>query len=423
MQDRSRRDQPLHLTRRKAVGGMGALLALAPGMVRAQADARSGFSALARVSDAARLRGDGTRLLLDLPLSQPVPWRLRHMANPPRLVLDFRQVDWAGFSVQGRPPPQARDWRTGALGDGWTRLVLELTEPMLTSNAGMTVDPDTGRALLSLRMAPASAEALAARIAEEGGVRQPDTMGEGQARRPPLGARPTVVVLDPGHGGIDPGAVQGRLTEAALMLTFSRELAETLRRRDGFEVVTTRDDDSFVSLEGRLRLARQARADLFLSLHADSLPEGNAHGATVYTLAEEASDEASALLAERHDRADLLGGGVDLRQADDAIARVLMAIARTESQPRTDRMARALVDGISGAGLRMHSRPWQQADFTVLRAPDIPSALLEVGFMSSPRDLQRLQDAAWRGQMALALADSMEAWVAAEIAQADLRRR
>ena len=167
----------------------------------------------------------------------------------------------------------------------------------------------------------------------------------------------------------------------------------------------------------------QAGADVFLSLHADSLPEGDASGATVFTLAAEASDEASALLAERHDRADLLGGGVDLRRADDTLAQVLMAIARNETRPATDRLAEALVSGISGAGLRMHRRPWQQADFTVLRAADIPSVLLEVGFMSSPRDRERLQDAAWRARMAEAQADALEAWVSAEAAQAGLRRR
>lgn len=401
--------------------GLGAVMMATPGLLRAQTALDGGFSALARVPGAALLRSDGSRLLLDLPLSQPVPWRLRHLADPPRVVLDFRQVDWTGFSVQGRPTALAQDWRTGAVGDGWSRLVLELSGPMLARHAGMTVDPASGRAQLSLRLETVSAEALAERIAAEGGMSAAPEAGQGG--RAPLGARPAVVMLDPGHGGIDPGAVQGRLTEAGLMLTFSRELSDMLRRRDGFTVFATREDDSFVSLEARLRMARQARADLFLSLHADSLPEGNAHGATVYTLAEEASDEASALLAERHDRADLLGGGVDLRRADDAMARVLMDIARTETKPRTDRLAQTLVDGIGGAGLRMHRRPWQQADFTVLRAPDIPSALLEVGFMSSPRDLDRLQDAAWRARMATALADSIESWVAAESALAEGRRR
>ena len=404
------------LTRRSLALGMGSAAALAASGLCALAE---GLSGLARVAGPARWGDAGHDLRLDLPLTQPVPWRLRHMDAPPRLVLDFRQVDWTGFAVDGQAPRALRAARTGPLGDGWTRLVLELRQPMLARNAAMQVDAQTGQAMVSLQLSPATPEALADRIASEARA-APEHRADDDtpARRAGLGARPAVVVLDPGHGGIDPGAVQGDLTEAALMLTFSRELADTLRRRDGFEVVTTRADDSFVSLERRLQIARRARGDLFLSLHADSLPEGQAHGATVFTLAAEASSEASALLAERHDRADLLGGGVDLRLAEDSLARVLMDIARTETQPRTDRLARALIDGIGGAGLRMHRRPWQQADFTVLRAPDIPSALLEVGFMSSPRDLERLQDAEWRARMAMALADSLQGWVAGEVALA-----
>ncbi len=407
------------LSRRRALVWFGALAALAPGRALAQA---AGFGALARLSGAARVRADGAALAVDLPLSQPVPWRLRHLADPPRLALDLRQVDWAGFATTGALPPSVAGLRQGQLADGWSRLEITLQAPMLAGRAGMTVDDGTGRAVVSLRLTPASAIEFAARVALDAETAAPARTTQGR-RRPPLGARPAVVVLDPGHGGVDPGAVHGDLTEAGLMLTFSRELAEVLRRRDGFEVVLTRHDDSFVSLEARLRIARQAGADVFLSLHADSLPEGNASGATIFTLAAEASDEASALLAARHDRADLLGGGVDLRRSDDALAQVLMAIARNETRPATDRLAEALVSGISGAGLRMHRRPWQQADFTVLRAADIPSALVEVGFLSSARDRERLQDAAWRARMAEAQADALEAWVSAEAAQAGLRRR
>ena len=236
------------------------------------------------------------------------------------------------------------------------------------------------------------------------------------------GEGPLVVVLDPGHGGIDPGAEAGGLREADLMLTFARELREALVRAGGFEVVLTRDADVFVSLDARVRIARQAGADVFLSLHADALPEGEARGAVIYTLAEEASDAASAALAERHDRADLLAG-VDLSDADDLIAGVLMSIARTETQPRTDRLADALVDGVTGAVGRMHRRPRQAAAFSVLRAPDIPSALVELGFMSSPRDLANLRDPDWRARFADGVVAALQGWAAADAADVPLRRR
>ena len=151
--------------------------------------------------------------------------------------------------------------------------------------------------------------------------------------------------------------------------------------------------------------------------------QGQATGATLYTLAEAATDAASAALAERHDRDDLMGGGVDLRGTDDTVANVLMQMARAQTGPATDRLARSLVGALQGAGIRMHRHPWQQAAFSVLKSPGVPSALLEVGFLSSPRDRGRLRDPAWRAGMAQALIAGLDQWVQAEIAQQALRLR
>lgn len=407
-------------------GFVAALLAMLGGARVAAQE----FSALARVAGAPLLRAEAGGLRIELPLSQAVPFRLRHMADPLRLMIDFRQVDWAGFGLSGPLPASLSALRTGQAGGGWSRMVLELAQPMTAERAGLRVDADSGRALLELRLEPAAAEAFAARVAEDAlratasGVqpRSTDPL-QAEGRRGALAGGRAVVVLDPGHGGIDPGAERGGLREADLMLTFAQELADVLRRSGDFDVVLTREADVFVSLEARIRIARRAGADLFVSLHADALADGGASGATVYTLSETATDAAAAALAERHDRDDLLGGGVDLSGTDDAVASVLMAIARAETQPGTDRLAQALVSAIGEAGLAMHRRPWQQAAFSVLKAPDIPSVLLEVGFMSSPRDLANLQDAAWRQRMAEAIHAAFDAWVAEEIVQGELRRR
>jgi N-acetylmuramoyl-L-alanine amidase len=221
------------------------------------------------------------------------------------------------------------------------------------------------------------------------------------------------VVLDPGHGGIDPGAERDGQTEAALMLRFAREFKELLARDGRFQVVMTREEDAFVPLEMRVSIARAAGADVFLSLHADALAEGEAVGATIYSLSDEASDEASATLAARHDRDDLLAG-VDLSQQDDLVATVLMDMARTETAPRIDRLAEALVTAIKGAGLKMHRHPHQTAGFSVLKSPDVPSVLVELGFLSSARDLDRLNDADWRANMAEALRQGLLAWADAD---------
>lgn len=379
------------------------------------------LGAIARITGPATLRAEGEALVLDLPLTQPVPVRARLLDAPLRAVLDFRQIDWTGLDAAALtlPAPLAAV-RLGQAGGGWSRMVLELAQPMDFATVAMLTDPASGAARLRLRLIPVSAEAFAARV-QAGADSAPAPLSP-LTQGPALGMRPTVVVLDPGHGGVDPGAEREGLREADLMLTFARDLAETLRRSGAFEVVLTRGDDSFVSLEARILVARQAGADVFLSLHADALPDGGASGATLYTLADEASEAAAAALAERHDRADLLGGGVDLSGADDVVAGVLMDIARTETRPATDRLADALLGAITAEGLATHRRPRQEAAFSVLKTPDIPSILLEVGFMSSPRDLANLRDPAWRAGMAQALMNGLLAWVDDEAQRRAMRR-
>jgi N-acetylmuramoyl-L-alanine amidase len=186
-------------------------------------------------------------------------------------------------------------------------------------------------------------------------------------------------------------------------------------------VVMTRDEDAFVPLETRISMARAAGGNVFLSLHADALEEGEAVGATIYTLADDAGDEAAEALAERHDRDDLLAG-IDLSAQDDVVATVLMDMARTETAPRTARLSQALEVAITAAKLRMHRHPQQRAGFSVLKSPDIPSALLELGFLSSERDLARLKDADWRRAMAGAVVAGLKAWAAEDAALAALRK-
>lgn len=355
---------------------------------------------------------------VELALSQPVPWRVRVMDDPPRLVMDFREVDFAGIAAVSEDSDRVTGLRAGAFRPGWSRLVLELDGPYTVSEAGMTTD---GATRVTVRLARASAEAFAERAAlpEPPGWALPAAALSAPA---PEGKGPLTVVLDPGHGGIDPGAERGGQTEAALMLTFARELKEVLLRDGSFRVVMTREEDVFVPLETRITLAHDAGAHVFVSLHADALAEGEAVGATLYTLSEEASDVAGAVLAERHDRDDLLGG-VDLTGQDDLVAKVLMDIARVETMPRSERLSLALESAIKRASLTMHRHPRQSAGFSVLKSPDTPSILVELGFLSSPEDLARLQDSTWRETMAAALRDGLKAWTQEDAALSQLLRR
>lgn len=388
------------------------------------------FSAVARI-DAAQsaLRQDDTGLTLDLSLSQGVPYRAYTLDAvddvPRRLVLDFREVDWQGLAPDALGQVDGiSGLRFGAVRPGWSRMVLDLARPLVIDQAGMTVDPATGGARLRVVLRGTNAEDFAARA---GAPRDPgfdlpppEVIARPGQRR--VGEDPLIVVLDPGHGGIDPGAERDGLSEKALMLTFARELQDVLLRDGNFQVVLTRTDDSFVSLDRRVDLAHAAGGQIFISLHADALSEGQAHGATLYLLSDSASDEASAALAERHDRDDLLAG-IDLTGQDDQVAGILMDLARQETQPRAERLAQALASGIGGAELPLNSRPIRRAAFSVLKAPDIPSVLLEVGFLSSKRDLENLRDPAFRAQMAEAIREGLLLWVAEDAILSDLVRQ
>ena len=379
------------------------------------------LTALARLDPQTSSIGDSEQgIFVSLALSQPVPWRLRVLENPPRLVLDVREVDWTGIAEVPRASVRVTDLRAGVFRPGWSRLVLELNGPFLVGQAEMRTAE--GSARLVLRLDPATQNDFAAKAA----LPEPKEWAAPQAADLPLpesrGDGPTVVVLDPGHGGIDPGAEREGLTEADLMLTFARELKETLLRAGGFTAVLTRNEDVFVPLETRISIAQAAGATVFLSLHADALAEGEAVGATIYTLAADASDAAAATLAERHDRDDLLSG-VDLTGQDDLVAKVLMDMARTETLPRTQLLAETLRTAMESAGLKMHRIPLQQAGFSVLKSPEIPSVLIELGFLSSPGDLARLRDPVWRAQMTQAIVTGLQSWSVADAAQQQLRRQ
>ena len=358
---------------------------------------------------------------LTLSLSQGVPFRVFTLDNPARLVADFREVDFTGV-LPGDLLQEAGHVtavRFGPFRPGWSRLVLDLAEPMLPAEIGMPVDPSSGRAMLKILMKAVDTEAFSQ------AARAPDDAEWGvqaAAAPPPPAPDSFVVVIDPGHGGIDPGALRESTSEKDLMLSVGRELRDALRRAGGVEVFMTRDEDVFVSLPGRVALAHQVGADVFVSLHADALSEGQARGAAIYTLSDAASDAASAQLAAQHDRSDILAG-IDLSGTDDEVARVLLEIARTETTPRTDMLASALVDAMRDAGGPMNKRPRREAGFSVLKSADIPSVLVEVGFLSDARDLANLRDPVWRAVMVEALASGILAWRDSDAATRPLIRQ
>ena len=402
----------------KAVAALFAVfLTLAAHMVQAQ-----DLTALARLGERGVVVDDsrsGTTLTLDI--SQPVPWRIFSLTDPMRLVVDFSELDWTGFDSAALAAASERfkGAQAGLFRPGWSRLVLELEQPLELVKAGMQTNED-GTARVTFRFE----DAYEAVFADHAGAPADALFALGEISAdnlPPhqrqTGERPLVVVLDPGHGGIDPGAEREGVSEASVMLSFARELKELLLRSGRFEVVLTRKDDLFVPLETRVTIARRAGADVFISLHADALAQGRASGASVYTLSEEASDLASQKLAERHDRADLLAG-IDLTRQGDRVALVLMEMARIETTPRSHKLADALVEGIYAATGSAHKNQRLSAGFSVLKAPDIPSVLIELGFLSSPRDRANLLSTEWRQRASEGIRDALLYWAIQDAAEA-----
>ncbi len=369
-----------------------------------------------------RDKGAPRPLDLRLALSRAVPYRAYVIGGPPRLVLDFRRVDFG----DNRPEALAGadlvpGIRWGNFRRGWTRMVVELPGPARIDSAELQPQAE-GAAVLALRLEPVAAEDFA----PHGGAAPESALWDlpAPAELPPVPPRrdgTLRVMLDPGHGGIDPGAVTGDVTEAGLMLTFAEELAALLRRA-GVEVLLTRDGDDFVGLEARASAARAAGADVLISLHADALPEGEAAGTAFYIWNDSADDRAARQLALRHDRDDLLAG-LDLTGTDDEVTGVLMDLARRDTQPRSEALAGFMVAETRRAGLPMHGRPLQRAGFSVLKSPDIPSILVETGFLTDSADRARLADPAGRAGLVAALARAVLNWAHDDRIRAPLLRQ
>ncbi|MTH78859.1 N-acetylmuramoyl-L-alanine amidase [Paracoccus aestuariivivens] len=369
-------------------------------------------------------RGKPRPLDLQLAISHPVPYRVYFLDGPPRLIVDFREIDFSGTdpdAVPGRDAVRALRW--GRFRTGWSRMVVELAGPYALRTAiQKPAQGGASGALVSLRIEPVPQKDFVTRGNALSALRdlpQPSNVAKLEARR--TGDRPLRIAIDPGHGGHDPGAEVGAIREAAVMLGFARELSDVLTRA-GFEVYPTRTDDSFIPLEQRMTIARGASADLLISLHADALPAGEAAGMSIYYWNQDADGRAARELALRHDRADLVSG-LDLSGTDDEVAVVLMDLARLETQPRSETFAKFLVAALNQAGVALHRRPMQGAAFSVLKSPDIPSVLIELGFLTDPNDRANLFDPEWRRHTSQSIARAISDWAQDDVIRAGLSRQ
>lgn len=340
-------------------------------------------------------------------LSSMTPYRLFMLDNPRRLVVDFQDVHWPEIAPDTLlSGDRATGVRFGNLSAQWSRLVVDLAGPMQVTEAAM-LQSDAGADLaIVLKRVRAAEFAAIIAAAPQADVFEPIPVPP----RDQTTDRRFVVVIDPGHGGIDPGAQRDGVNEADVMRVLGHEVARALGQVAGVDAILTRDSDIFVPLDARVTFARAAGADLFISLHADALEEDEASGASVYTLSADGGTQASRRMVERHERGDLLAG-VDLTAQGDRIATVLMDLARARTGPKARQFANELIDQMQQAGVRVNNRPHREGQLAVLTAADFPGILLEVGFLSNAQDLAVLTDEQGRARLVAAIVGAVRTFV------------
>jgi N-acetylmuramoyl-L-alanine amidase len=381
------------------------------------------------IASAARLAGDSKQTRFVLDLDKTIQFRAFALADPYRAVLDLPQVNFqlpAGAGTGSRGLVKA--FRYGLVMPGGSRIVFDLTGPakiaksyVLDAANGQPprlvleleeVDRTTFVQSLAAESRPELRPAIAAADATDAAV-------SAAAFKPaaPADLRP-VVVIDPGHGGIDNGTQAGGESEKSLVLRFGLALRDRLEKSGKYRVVMTRTDDTFIPLGDRVRIARNQSAALFVSIHADALPrrEGDAQGATIYTLSDRASDAEAERLAEAENKADAIGG-VNLTEEPTDVADILIDLAQRETRAFSNRFARLLM-GEMKTTVRMHKRPLKSAGFKVLKAPDVPSVLIELGYVSNKGDLEHLVSENWRSRTVGSMAQAIDTFLAKRLATA-----
>ncbi|MDI2052662.1 MULTISPECIES: N-acetylmuramoyl-L-alanine amidase [Bradyrhizobium] len=382
------------------------------------------------VASGARLAGDAkqTRFILDL--DRKIEFRAFPLADPYRVVVDIPQVDFqlaAGTGSAGRGLVKA--FRYGLVMPGGSRIVFDLTGPVKIANS-YVLDAANGqppRLVLDFEevdrtsfvqsLAPVSRPESKPAISESTTATIPAVTS---AALPPVAvtdARP-LIVIDPGHGGIDNGTQSGDQTEKNLVLGFGLALRDRIEKSGKYRVVMTRSDDTFIALNDRVKIARSQSAALFVSIHADALPrrEGDAQGATIYTVSDKASDAEAERLAEAENKADAIAG-VNLTDEPTEVADILIDLAQRETKTFSNRFARLLMDEMKTT-VRMHKHPLKSAGFRVLKAPDVPSVLVEIGYVSNKGDLEHLVSESWRNKAVGSMVQAIDTFFAKRLATA-----
>lgn len=392
--------------------GLGAAQERAGGLAGGRAAVREGAERQKFSAIAARLERSGENVRLVIETSAPPPVSAYPVAGPDRIIVDLPEVAFLIDPAAGRPAASARalgplikSYRFGLFAPGRSRIVIDLAGPAKILRAA-SLDKDGAR--IEIELAPTDAASFAAAAAARPAVQE-------VAAAPPPSAAPAsgkpVVVIDPGHGGVDMGATgKHGEQEKQIVFDFARALTAKIEARGRIHAVLTRSEDVFVPLDERVRFARRNNASLFLSIHADTLGEGHVEGATVYTVSAKASDAEAAKIAEKENFADQ-AAGLERREEADEVGDILFDLTRRETRAYSREFAQALVSMWKDAG-SLNKNPSRSAGFVVLKAYDVPSVLLELGYLSSEKDLAKLTSPQWRGRAAEITAQAIESYFA-----------
>jgi N-acetylmuramoyl-L-alanine amidase len=357
-----------------------------------------------------KMAGDAMKMRIVLQFDrEPDPkWFL--LRGPHRLIIDLPQT---AFVVQPKALKSrglVRNVRYGALNEGTSRLILTAKGPFAVDKVDVIANED-GQGFRLVADISASSDrkfdqALADQAQTTGAtVSTPKGDRVGKPAADP-GKRFTLVI-DAGHGGIDGGAEGHNGTvEKSVTLAFALELRNKLAKTGKYDVYLTRDADEFLRLDERVRIARQHEADLFISIHADTISRKGIRGATVYTVSDKASDAEAEATADRENLSDTLAG-IDVKEENHEVADILVDLIRRETHTYSVRFARSLVDELSPA-VELINNPHRSAGFKVLRAPDVPSVLVELGYLSNTKDEEHLRDPDWRDKAADRIAAAID---------------
>ncbi len=366
----------------------------------------------------AGVNADATRFVLDL--TAPIAFDVFVLDGPDRVVIDLSEVDWElPADSQALDAGLIEAFRYGLYEPGRSRIVLDVGGPTAVRDAFLLEPSANFGYRFVLDLAPRNpGEVQEAALLSSNVVTDAPVFDASTWDGPPLPARKPewddiVIVIDAGHGGVDPGAIGASgAYEKDLTLAAARELARLLEARGGYHVVLTRDSDVFLKLGERVDLARSNGADLFISIHADSIADSSVRGAGVYSLSETASDDEAAALAARENKADLISGVDFVNVAYDPLTtNILIDLAQRETKNASSEFAGLIAVEIAQA-VRLRSNAHRFAGFRVLKAPDVPSVLLEMGYLSNPEEERNLRDPAFREKFMSAVVDAVDDYFA-----------